>query len=382
MLYISLLMYIRRQLQDALQNDVMHSGKLIMLYGPRQAGKTTLSKAVIASTGLKTMQVNADQLKFIDILSSRDLTKLKALVDGYECLFIDEGQRVPDIGINLKILHDELPGLKVLVTGSSSFLLSNSVTEALTGRKKIYTLLPVSTAELSHKHSVFELNDMLENRMVFGSYPEVLTSVNHNDKIELLNEITQAYIYKDIVELESIRYPVKLRQILKLLALQAGSQVSIHELCRHVGLNRETVERYLFLLEQAFIVFRLPAFSRNPRNEISKSQKFCFFDNGILNSLTENFNSLSNRKDVGMIWENFIISERVKKQYNERMPTNNYFWRTYSGNELDFIEESQGNLRSFEIKFGKPRSKPPKAWTDLYTGTYDCITPDNYLEFI
>lgn len=375
-------MFFTRQLQDSLVSDLRHSGKVMLLYGPRQAGKTTLSKEVIERLGYKTLQINADQLKFIEILSSRDLTRLKLLVSGYEMVFIDEGQRVPEIGINLKILHDELPDLKILVTGSSSFLLSGRVTEALTGRKKVYTLLPLAIQELKNHFTPFEINDQLPQLLVYGSYPEVLTTPSGASKAELLHEITTSYLYKDIMELESIRYPAKVRELLMLLAHQIGSQVSINELCKSVGLNRETVERYLFLLEQSFVIFRLGAYSRNLRNEINKSQKFYFYDTGVRNILIDNLRPLESRNDAGALWENFVISERIKKQHNNRLIRKNYFWRTYSGAEIDFIEEAEGVISAFEVKKNKPRAYPPKAWSESYGSEYHCITMDNYPDYL
>jgi predicted AAA+ superfamily ATPase len=375
-------MQINRFLEAPLLDDLLKARKIIVLYGPRQAGKTTLSKKIIQESGLKCLMINADQLKYINILSSRDINQLQSLVSGYEMLFIDEGQRIPEIGINLKIIHDEIPGLKVLVTGSSSFLLSDKVSEALTGRKKVYTLLPVSMQEMSAHYNEFELNDQLAERIIYGQYPEVITTPGFKDKESYLHEITTSYLYKDILELEQIRYPLKIRDLLRLLAFQLGSQVSINELCTHLKLNRETVERYLFLLEQSFIIFRLNAFSRNPRNEISKSQKFYFYDNGIRNTLIDNLNNLEARNDAGSLWENFIIAERRKKLLYGQKQVNTYFWRTYSGAELDYIEESSEHLSAFDIKFTKAKLKPPKIWAEQYGGDYQCITRQNFLQFM
>ncbi len=363
-------------------SDLINTKKVIILYGPRQAGKTTLSEAVIENTGLKSLSVNADQLKYIDVLSSRDLKQLQSLVSGYELLFIDEGQRIPEIGINLKILHDVIPELKILVTGSSSFLLSDRISEALTGRKKIYTLLPVSMQELAIDYNEFELNDQLDEWLIYGLYPEAITTKNYREKEDYLQEITTSYLYKDILELENIRYPMKIRNLLRLLAFQVGAQVSINELCNTLRLNRETVERYLFLLEQSFIIFRLTAFSRKKRNEISKSQKFYFYDNGIRNMIIDNMNSLAARNDIGALWENFIISERKKKMLYNNTHVKSYFWRNYAGAELDIVEETNNKLTAFEIKYKKPRLKAPKAWTDNYGNDYHCITRENYLEFV
>jgi len=373
---------IPRLITDSVLNDLIRSGKVVLIYGPRQAGKTTLSGLVLEKTELKTLVVNADQLKYVDILSSRDLSKLKSLVHGYEVLFIDEGQRIPYIGINLKILHDMLPQLKILVTGSSSFLLSDRVTESLTGRKKIYTLLPISMGELSKMYNSFELNDQLEERLIYGQYPEVINLIGYNEKEDYLREITSSYIYKDILELEHIKYPLKIRDLLRLLAFQVGSQVSIPELGRQLGLNRETVERYLYLLEQSFVIFRLSAFSRNLRKEISKSQKFYFYDNGIRNLLTDNLHALKMRNDIGALWENFILSERKKKLLYDNKHTHSYFWRTYSGTEIDYIEDVQGKLYAFEIKYNKSKTKAPLVWQQQYGNDFQTINKENYLDFI
>jgi len=375
-------MEIHRLIKNQLIEDLKKQKKVVMLYGPRQAGKTTLSKQIISEVGLKTLIVNADQSKYIDILASRDFNKLRSLVTGYELLFIDEGQRIPDIGVNLKILHDELPALRILVTGSSSFLLSGRVSESLSGRKKVHTLLPVSMQELAQSCNRFELNDQLDERLVYGSYPEVITTLGNTDKEEYLRDISSSFIYKDILELEMIRYPHKVRELLKLLAFQIGSQVSLHELGRQLGMNRDTIERYLFLLEQSFVIFRLPALSHNPRKEISKSQKYYFYDNGIRNILIDNMKYLRDRNDAGALWENFIIAERRKYiQYNH-ITANCFFWRTYSGTEIDYIEERQSEFFAYEIKSGKSKTRAPASWSEAYSTEFSVINKENYLNFI
>lgn len=331
---------------------------------------------------MKTLMINADQLKYTDVLSSRDLGKLRSLVAGYELLFIDEGQRIPEIGINLKILHDEIPELKILVTGSSSFLLSGRASESLAGRKRIYTLLPVSMQELARFNNPFALNDQLEERLIFGSYPEVITTASNAGKENYLRDISTSLIYKDILELEMIKYPLKIRDLLKLLAYQVGSQVSLHELGGKLGLNRETVERYLFLLEQSFVIFKLPAFSHNPRKEITKSQKYYFFDTGIRNILIDNMKYLNDRNDSGALWENFIIAERQKFLLFNQKNANCFFWRTYSGTEIDYVEEYQGQYYAFEIKSGKSKARIPVSWSSEYGSNYRNINKENYLEFI
>jgi predicted AAA+ superfamily ATPase len=375
-------MLIPRSIKEQVVSDILTARKVILIYGPRQAGKTTLSKKIIDEIEVNTLSINADQLKYLDVLSSRDLNKLRALVEGYKLIFIDEGQRVPDIGLNLKILHDEIPRLKILVTGSSSFLLSGRVTESLTGRKKVYTLLPVSLKELALTMNSFELDDQIEERLIYGCYPEIFNLTGYHEKEEYLRDISESYIYKDILELENIKYPLKIRDLLRLLAYQVGSQVSIHELCNQLHLNRETVERYLHLLEQSFIIYRLSAFSRNPRKEISKSHKFYFYDNGIRNVLIDDLKILSARNDRGALWENFILGERKKKLLYEKRHVNTYFWRTYSGTEIDYVEEKGGELYAYEIKHTKARPNAPKTWKEQYGDNYQCITKENFAEFV
>jgi predicted AAA+ superfamily ATPase len=375
-------MKIARSIKTKIISDLKQLNKVVLIYGPRQAGKTTLSQQIIQEIGLKTLIINADQSKYIDVLSSRDLGKLRSLVAGYQLLFIDEGQRIPEIGINLKILHDELPELKILVTGSSSFLLAGRVSESLAGRKKVYTLLPVSMGELAVIYNPFELNDQLEERLIFGSYPEVINTVNHSEKEEYLRDISSSFIFKDILELEMIKYPLKIRDLLKLLAYQIGSQVSIHELGIKLGLNRDTVERYLFLLEQSFVIFKLSAFSHNPRKEISKSQKYYFYDTGIRNILIDNMKYLYDRNDSGALWENFIIAERRKYLLYNKKDLNSYFWRTYSGTEIDYVEEITEEFYAYEIKSGKSKTRIPVSWSGDYGSNFQVISKENYLGFI
>jgi predicted AAA+ superfamily ATPase len=371
-----------RKIHPMLLDDIKSSNKVIILYGPRQSGKTTLSKLAAEELNYKSLYINADQSKFIDILSSRDSNKIKNLITGYQLLIIDEGQRIPEIGINLKIIHDEIPDIKLLVTGSSSFLLSNKVNESLAGRKIIYTLLPISISELRAHLTPFEINEQLDKLLIYGIYPEVLKTIKTDSKRNYLEDITDSLIYKDILDLEDIKFPQKIRELLKLLAFQIGSQVSINELSQSLRINNETVERYLFLLEQSFIIFKLSAFSRIPRKEISKSRKYYFYDLGIRNTLIENFNDFNTRNDLGAIWENFIISERRKKLISENQYTNSYFWRTYAGTELDYIEERNQELFAYEIKNTKPKLKAPNSWTSNYGNNYQCIFKDNFISFL
>jgi len=375
-------MRIQRIIQDDLIRDIKEKQRVVILYGPRQTGKTTLSNEVIRQCGFKTLKINADQYKYVDILSSTDLDKLKALTNGYEMLFVDEAQRVPDIGLNLKILHDEIPELKILVTGSSSFDLAKKITEPLTGRKKVYTLYPVSQQELLAHHNQFELTGKLNEYLIYGTYPAVVTTVNYTEKQELLEDIGNSYLFKDVIEMTNIKYPNKARDLLRLLAFQIGSHVSIFELSNTLKLNFETIESYIRIFEKTFIIFRLSGFSRNLRKEIVKRDKFYFWDLGIRNLLISNFSDMTFRADQGQLWENFIVAERLKYLSNNRILANKYFWRTYTGSELDYVEERDGKLIGYEIKWGKKKPKAPKTWIETYDASYELINKENYLDFL
>ncbi len=369
----------------SLLEKTVNFNKVLILYGARQVGKTTLVKEVLKKSAKKVLEINADQIAYLEVLSSRDFQKLKGLVSGYELLFIDEAQRIPDIGINLKILHDNLPELKILATGSSSFDLANRVKEPLTGRTWTYRLYPVSMAEWQHYKGFndFEMQLNLDEYLRFGMYPELLLIENYQEKQQYLSELTAAYLYKDILALANIRYPEKLRQLLKLLSYQIGNLVSIHELAINLQINRETVINYIDLLEKAFVIFRLKSFNRNLRKEVTSMDKIYFYDIGVRNAIIENFSPVLNRQDRGAMWENFLIAERLKKLEYQRLFGNRYFWRTYTGAELDYVEERDGILHGFEFKWQKEKSKAPSSWTETYSEvTFQLINRDNFMEFL
>jgi predicted AAA+ superfamily ATPase len=375
-------MWIKRYLRKSILDELIKGQKLVVLYGARQTGKTSLLTSITDELPYRTIRVNADQAKYQEVFSGQDLRKMHDLVEGYELLFIDEGQKIPDLGIHLKILHDELPSLRIVVTGSSSFDLATKLGEPMTGRKRVYTLFPPSQEEMRSMHNPFELKDRLGNFMVFGSYPEVLVQSNRDDRFEALREISDSYLMKDIIEISQIRHVQKAYQLLKLLAYQVGSEVSIHELSQSLKLNHETVESYIGLFERAFILFRLGGFSRNLRNEIKKSSKIYFWDTGIRNYLIGNMNRIDQRDDLGAIFENFLIAERQKWVYNHRSLMNSYFWRLYTGAEIDYVEESNGELSGYEIKWGKGKIRAPKSWTATYNADVKLINKENYLDFI
>jgi predicted AAA+ superfamily ATPase len=375
---------IKRKLERPIREALLQSGKIVILYGPRQVGKTTLIKRILKELPLRKLEINADELKYNDILSSRDLRKMKELVGEAELLFIDEAQRITDIGINLKILHDSLPGLKVIATGSSSFDLANRVMEPLTGRTRTFRLFPVSMEELSLQHTPFELKDQLESYLKYGTYPEVIELEGREQKLLHLRELTSSYIYKDILQLSNIKHSDKIHKLLRLLAFQVGSPVSLHELAKPLEMSHSTVNDYIDLLEKGFVLFRLSAFSRNLRKEITKKSKIFFYDLGIRNMLVDNFNSLENRNDIGALWENFLMVERKKKVAYEPAFANTYFWRTYTGAELDYVEETGGELHGYEFKFNpKKKQKAPKTWLETYeNATFEKIDRENFLDFV
>jgi predicted AAA+ superfamily ATPase len=372
-------MIFTRQLKNNIIKDLVNTRKIVLIFGARQTGKTTLCNEILNQLDEDSLRINADQLKYSDVLSSRDLNKLKLLFDGYKFALIDEAQRIPNIRINLKIIYDNMPELKLLVTGSSSFELANSIKEPLTGRTITHKLFPISLSELKDNNSIFEISNNIEEYLTFGLYPEVFQHNNAHSKEKYLRELVSSYLYKDILELSSIKNSNKIANLLKLLAFQIGSEVSINELGQKLALKQETVNSYIDLLEKSFIVFRLKGFSRNLRKEITKRNKIYFWDLGVRNMLIDNFSSLTFRNDVGGIWENFIVAERLKYLAYNEIYTSSYFWRTYTGAELDYIEERNGVLTAFEIKYKKAKQKPPKTWIENYGDNFHCITKADHL---
>ena len=374
---------INRAILEPILNKITQSNKIVIIYGARQVGKTTLANQIIDRLKLKTLKVNADEIKYHDVLSSRDLNKMKSLVSGYELLFIDEAQRIENIGINLKILADGLPELKIIVTGSSSFELANKIKEPLTGRAWTYNLFTLSFLELTNEYNNFEVNNFLDNALVYGAYPEVFTTENLNDKKKLLEELAASYLYKDVLALDEIKKSDKIYKLLQLLAFQIGQEVSVNELSVTLELSNATVKKYLDLLEKTFVIFRLPALSKNPRKEIAKKDKIYFYDLGVRNVLIDNFNTLTDRNDQGALFENFLMAERIKKIKYQAITASGYFWRAYTGSEIDYIEETAGKYYAYEFKYGKKQAKlPNKLILDYGNPEFKLINRDNYLEFI
>jgi predicted AAA+ superfamily ATPase len=378
--------FLNRAIEERIFSELQREdSKIIVVYGARQVGKTTLVQSILDRTDKKVLKINGDRLGDYRDISSRDFTKLEQLVDGFDVLFVDEAQRIPEIGINLKILYDHFKGdLKIIVTGSSSLDLASSIKEPLTGRKKQFTLYPLSILELQKQYSNYEVLKRLEERMIFGGYPQSFQIINKQEKIDYISELTKDYLYKDILELEDIKYHSKLRDLLTLLAYQIGSEVSFLELGAKLGMGKDTVARYVDLLEQSFVLYTLGGFSRNLRKEVNRKPKIYFYDLGVRNAVIGNFNSLDVRNDVGALWENFLVMERVKRNSYIRHYCNNYFWRTYTGAELDYIEEYDGELHGYEFKYNKT-AKAPKTWIETYKqekASFECINQDNWLGFV
>ena len=359
-------------------------GKVVVIYGARRVGKTTLLQKFLKNEdATKVLFVNGDDIMVRHYLQSQSINKLQDFVGEHVLLVVDEAQHIERIGLNLKIIVDHMPHVKVIATGSSSFDLAKDVGEPLTGRKFVLPLFPLAQMEISGQEKRHETEANLELRLIYGSYPEVVTTRDNARREEYLREIISSYLFKDILALEGVRYANKLVRILQLLAFQIGKEVSLAELGRQLGMSKNTVERYLDLLEKVFVVYRRTGFSRNLRKEITKNHRFYFFDTGIRNALIGNFNPLAIRNDVGELWENYVITERYKKHEYSRHTVNSYFWRTYDKKEIDLVEEQTGHLSGYEIKWKNIPVKTPQDWKASYPGAdFSVIHRENYLEFI
>lgn len=378
---------IKRQLQQIIEKR-MFQGKAIVLIGARQVGKSTLFRQITDSMGQSAIQeqiltLDCDDPETRTMLEGANLSELRMLVGNNKIIMVDEAQRVKGIGLTLKMLTDNFPDVQLMATGSSSFMLQDQLNEPLTGRKYEYHLYPLSTQELYGDGGLLRVRQTLETRLVFGSYPDVLSHTGNMR--EILMNLSGSYLYQDLLSMESVRKPVILEKLLLALALQVGSEVSYNELAQTVGTDSKTIEKYVDLLEKCYVIFRLSALSRNVRTELKKGKKIYFYDNGIRNALIQNLNPLSMRQDTGALWENFFISERKKYNHYNGRYVNSYFWRTTQQQEIDYIEETDGAFTAFEMKWN-PR-KSGTAFPSTFTNAYPVadkaiITPDNYLEWL
>ncbi len=376
----------RRIIKETITNKFFR-GKALIFVGARQVGKTTLSEEIIKSSEYSDsiQKFNCDNPSDRDMLNNKDLEYLMNLIGEKKVIFIDEGQKVETIGQTLKLIVDHYKGEKqILITGSSSLNLLESVQEVLTGRKTVYTLYNLSLQEIFPDKDYPGLLKKLPELLIYGSYPEVVTAESFSDKQELLNEIAGSYLYKDILEFQKIKNPTVLNNLLKALALQIGSQVSNNELSSLIGIDKNTVEKYIDLLEKNFIVFRLPPFTRNKRKEISKLKKVYFYDLGIRNTIINNYNTIDMRNDVGGLWENFVIAERMKYREYNKIYASQYFWRTYTGSEIDLVEDREGKLFGYEFKWSmkKKNLKVPQMWQEYSDASLTRISKDDLREFI
>ena len=375
---------IQRDLKAVLDLKI-GKGKVLLLIGPRQVGKTTLLKNMLesVSTEKKVQFWNCDESDVRQFLSEANSAKLKSFVGNSDFIVIDEAQRVKDIGLTIKLLYDSFPNVQLAVTGSSSLDLSNSMNEPLTGRKFEYNLFPFSTNELVNHTSMLEEMRQLENRVVYGFYPDVVN--NPGEEKEILTNIVNSYLYKDVFEFQDIRKSSVIEKLVQALALQVGSEVSFNELGNLLGIDSITVQRYVDLLEKAFVIFHIRSYSRNVRNELKKSIKIYFYDNGVRNSVISNFSPVDLRSDIGILWENFLISERIKNNAYHNKSAKYYFWRTTQKQEIDFIEEVEQNLFAYEFKYNpkKAKSKCPLTFSNNYPNVpFSVITSDNYMDFV
>lgn len=368
-----------RTIQPAVET-ALYKGKVIVIYGARQVGKTTLCRAILRNHPESALYLNCDEPDIRATLTDRTSTELRALIGSRTLVVIDEAQRVRNIGLTLKLLADNFHGLQVIATGSSAFALSNEVVEPLTGRKIEFRLLPLSAAELLTQESPLESRRLLEWRLRYGAYPGVISS---DDPGAAILEISNSYLYRDALEYQTVKNPDILRRLLQALALQIGGEVSYNELGSLLGLDKNTIARYVDLLEQAFVIFHLPPLSRNLRKELGKLRKIYFYDLGVRNALINNFNPLHLRQDAGALWENYFISERFKANANWRHTVNMYFWRTYDRYELDYVEEEGGRLVGYECKWSVQRWQPPGLFIQTYPGSeVHLVHRENYLEFL
>jgi predicted AAA+ superfamily ATPase len=375
-------MYIKQQQLENIR-AALKPGKVVVIYGARRTGKTTLIKEFIKTESDPSLLVSGEDITVQSYLSSQSIEKLKAFVGNNRLLVVDEAQKVQNIGLNLKLIVDHIPDIRIIATGSSSFDLARNIGEPLTGRKTTLLQYPLAQLEIGVGEQRHETDARLENRLIFGSYPEVVLMEDNREREQYLKEIVTSYLYKDILELEGIRQSAKIGKLLQLIAFQIGKEVSYTELGTSLGMSKNTVDHYLDLLEKAFVIQKLGGFSRNLRNEVTKNSRYYFIDNGIRNTLINNFNPLELRNDVGELWENYLVIERLKRQEYLRESANNFFWRTYTKKEIDLVEERNGALYGYEMKWGKAIPRPPRRWITAYpNATWQLINRDNYLEFI
>lgn len=375
--------YIPQTLLTQLQSIVVPN-KVVAVYGPRRVGKTTLLHQYANEHDQNTLFVNGEDRYVREYLESESISKLKDFVGSRRTLIVDEAQHVRQIELNLKLLVDHVEGLKIIASGSSSFDLAQVTGEPLTGRRSTLRLLPLAQLELKNVEEAHETTANLEARLIYGSYPEVILMSSNEDRQNYLKDLIASHLLRDILQFEGVRHGGKLGDLLQLIAFQVGQDVSLSELGGQVGMSKNTVERYLDLFEKSFILYSRRGFSRNLRKAISKTRRYYFYDNGVRNAFISNFNPINLRNDIGALWENYVLAERMKHNLYSRRLVNSYFWRTYDRQEIDLIEETDGRLLATEAKWSQKSSpRVPRAWRQAHPeSSFQVINPENYLEFV
>ena len=373
-------------IQRVLQNEIasrLAPNKVILVFGARRVGKTVMMRQIVADFQGRTLMLNGEDYDTLALLENRSVANYRQLLAGVDLLAIDEAQNIPQIGSILKLIVDEVPGVRVLASGSSSFDLLNKAGEPLVGRSSQFTLSPFSQREIAQTENVLETRQNLETRLIYGSYPEVVLMTDNERRIEYLRDIVNAYLLKDILSIDGLKNSGKMRDLLRLIAFQTGSEVSYDELGKQLGMSKNTVEKYMDLLEKVFVIYRLGAYARNLRKEVTKAGKWYFCDNGIRNALIGAFAPISTRQDVGILWENYLIGERRKANDNGCLHKNFYFWRTYDRQEIDLVEESGDTLTALEFKWGQKSPLVPKIFRETYPGSaFHVVNRENYLDFV
>lgn len=370
--------FVQRDLSENILAKLLPN-KVVVVYGARRVGKTLLIKELLKKINEPFLSLNGEDINVHARLSQRSVENYKQLIGNHKLLYIDEAQKIPGIGLILKLMVDEIEGLKIIISGSSSFDIDKDAGEPLTGRKYTFNLFAFSENEYNAIEDAISKNDKLKERLVYGNYPELIHFSSQQDKRDYLNEMISAYLLKDILVYENIKKSQKIFNLLRLIAFQLGNEVSLQELGNQLSISKNTVEKYLDLLCKIYILHRVDGFSRNLRKEVTKSSRWYFLDNGIRNATIANFNPVEMRNDIGQLWENYMISERLKFQENNRISSNNYFWRTYEQQEIDWIEERDGHLYGYEFKWKESKVKAPSAWSKTYKeASFEVINCNNY----
>jgi len=374
--------YLKRDITENIIKK-LQPNKVVIVFGARRVGKTVLVKEILETIDEPILSLNGEDINVHDKLAIRSVENYKQLIGSYRVLYIDEAQKIPDIGLKLKLMVDEIEGLKIIISGSSSFDISKEAGEPLTGRKYTFNLFALSENEYTQIENSISKIDKLRERLIFGNYPELLHLPDQTDKIDYLNDMVSSYLLKDILVYENIKNSQTIFNLLQLIAFQIGGEVSLQELGKQLGISKNTAEKYLDLLSKIFILHKVEGFSRNLRKEITKNSRWYFFDNGIRNAVIANFNPIEARNDIGQLWENYMISERLKYQGYKKISSNNYFWRTYEQQEIDWVEERGGSLYGYEFKWKEDKVKIPAQWKNAYPeASFEVINNSNFEKWI